>query len=148
MRTSIEIDDQLMREVMRCSGARTKKAAVETALQLLVRTYAQGAIARHRGKVIWEGPRSRGTQKLRSRTKGKTDFKRLRQMRDADIDDSDIPKLDKSFWKNAKLTMPEPKDRLTIRVDHDVVEWLKRAGSGYQTRINAILRSYMEAQSE
>jgi uncharacterized protein (DUF4415 family) len=38
--------------------------------------------------------------------------------------------------------------RLTIRVDHDVVEWLKRAGSGYQTRINAILRSYMKAQSE
>jgi hypothetical protein len=42
----------------------------------------------------------------RARTKGKTDFKRLRQMRDADIDDSDIPKLDKSFWKTAKLTMP------------------------------------------
>jgi len=82
------------------------------------------------------------------RTKGKTDFKRLRRMRDADIDDSDIARLDKSFWKNAKLTMPLPKDRLTIRVDHDVVEWLKRAGNGYQTRINAILRSYMKAQSE
>ena len=38
----------------------------------------------------------------RSRTKGKTDFKRLRQMRDADIDDSDIPKLDKSFWKTCQ----------------------------------------------
>jgi uncharacterized protein (DUF4415 family) len=44
--------------------------------------------------------------------------------------------------------MPEPKDRLTIRVDHDVVEWLKKKGSGYQTRINAILRSYMKAQSD
>jgi Arc/MetJ family transcription regulator len=55
MRTTIEIDDRLMREAMRCSGTRTKKAAVEAALQLLVRTYAQGAIARHRGKVIWEG---------------------------------------------------------------------------------------------
>src|ERR1700732_2331378 len=148
MRISIEIDDRLMRETMRCSGARTMKSAVETALQLLVRTYAQGAIARHRGKVIWEGPGHRRTQKLRARTEGKTDFKRLRQMRDADIDDSDIPKLDRSFWKHAKLTMPEPKDRLTIRVDHDVVEWLKRAGSGYQTRINAILRSYMKAQSD
>jgi uncharacterized protein (DUF4415 family) len=69
-------------------------------------------------------------------------------MRDADIDDSDIRKLDKSFWKTAKLTVPEPKDRLIIRVDHDVVEWLKKAGSGYQTRINAILRFYMKAQSE
>ena len=54
MRTNIEIDDRLMRQAMRCSGARTKKAAVETALQLLVRTYAQGSIARHRGKVQWE----------------------------------------------------------------------------------------------
>jgi uncharacterized protein (DUF4415 family) len=68
-------------------------------------------------------------------------------MRDADIDFSDIPKLGKSFWKTARLAMPEPKDRLTIRVDHDVVQWLKKNGPGYQTRINAILRSYMEAQT-
>jgi uncharacterized protein (DUF4415 family) len=74
----------------------------------------------------------------KARAKGKTDFKRLREMRDADIDFSDIAKLDKSFWKNAKLTVPVAKDRLTIRVDHDVVEWLRNQGSGYQTRINAI----------
>jgi uncharacterized protein (DUF4415 family) len=43
-------------------------------------------------------------------------------MRDADTDDSDISRMDKSFRKTAKLTMVEPKDRLTIRVDHDVVE--------------------------
>ncbi len=79
--------------------------------------------------------------------KGQSDFKRLRQMRDADIDYSDIPRLDESFWKSATLVMPEPKDRLTIRVDHDVVEWLKKNGKGYQTRINAILRSYMQSQS-
>jgi len=84
----------------------------------------------------------------RTRTKGETDFRRLRRMGDAAIDDSDIPSLGKSFWKTAKLRMPEPKDRLTIRVDRDVVQWLKKAGSGYQTRINAILRSYMKAQSD
>jgi uncharacterized protein (DUF4415 family) len=83
-----------------------------------------------------------------TRSKGKTDFKRLRELRDADINFTDIPKLGKSFWKDAKLTLPEPKDRLTIRIDHDVVEWLKKEGSGYQTRINAILRSYMKAQSD
>ena len=81
-----------------------------------------------------------------ARAKGKTDFRSLREMRDEEIDYSDI--LDKSFWRKAKLPMPEPKDRLTIRVDHDVVEWLKKKGSGYQTRINAILRSYMKAQSD
>ena len=83
-----------------------------------------------------------------TRTKGKTDFDRLRGMQDEDIDYSDIPKLDEAFWKTVKLTMPEPKDRLTIRLDHDVVEWLKKHGRGYQTRINAILRSYMRAQSD
>lgn len=82
-----------------------------------------------------------------TRARGATDFRRVRAMRDADIDFSDIPKLGKSFWKTARLIMPEPKDRITIRVDHDVVEWLKKKGRGYQTRINAILRSYMEAQS-
>jgi uncharacterized protein (DUF4415 family) len=83
----------------------------------------------------------------KQQTKGATDFKRLRALPDASIDYFDIPRLGKSFWKTARLTMPEPKDRLTIRVDHDVVEWLKKHGRGYQTRINAILRSYMEAQS-
>jgi uncharacterized protein (DUF4415 family) len=82
-----------------------------------------------------------------ARGKGKSDFKLLRGMRDTDIDDSEIPRLGKSFWKKAKLVMPEPKARLTIRVDRDVVQWLKKAGRGYQTRINAILRSYMDAQS-
>jgi uncharacterized protein (DUF4415 family) len=84
----------------------------------------------------------------RTRSKGATDFKRLRALRDSEIDFSDIPKLDKSFWATAKLTLPEPKDRLTIRVDHDVVQWLKKRGKGYQTRINAILRSYMKAQTD
>ena len=84
----------------------------------------------------------------RTRAKGMTDFKRLRALRDADIDFSEIPRLGRSFWKSARLIMPEPKDRLTIRVDHDVVEWLKKNGPGYQTRINAILRSYMEAQAK
>jgi uncharacterized protein (DUF4415 family) len=89
---------------------------------------------------------TRTTSKARSG--GTTDFKRVRAMRDADIDFSDIPRLGKSFWKNARLVMPEPKDRLTIRVDRDVVKWLKKNGPGYQTRINAILRSYMEAQAQ
>ncbi len=55
MRTNIEIDDKLMRDAMRCSGERTKRAAVEKALRLLVQTHAQGAIRRLRGKVEWEG---------------------------------------------------------------------------------------------
>ena len=66
-------------------------------------------------------------------------------IRDEDIDYSDIPELDEIFWKNAKLRMPENKDRITVRIDHDVLTWLKAQGPGYQTRMNAILRTYMEA---
>jgi Arc/MetJ family transcription regulator len=55
MRTNIEIDDRLMRQAMRSSGARTKRAAVEAGLRLLAETHAQGSIRRLRGKVRWEG---------------------------------------------------------------------------------------------
>ncbi len=55
MRTNIDIDDALMREAMRRSGASTKKAAVEEALRLLVQTHSQISIRKLRGKVRWEG---------------------------------------------------------------------------------------------
>jgi Arc/MetJ family transcription regulator len=55
MRTNIEIEDGLMREAMRSSGKRTKRAAVEAGLRLLVQTRAQAKIRRLRGKVRWEG---------------------------------------------------------------------------------------------
>jgi Arc/MetJ family transcription regulator len=55
MRTNIDIDDQLMREAMRTSGKRTKRAAVEAGLRLLVQTQAQAKIRRLRGKIQWQG---------------------------------------------------------------------------------------------
>jgi Arc/MetJ family transcription regulator len=55
MRTNIDIDDRLMREAMRNSGARTKRAAVEEGLRLLIRTRGQRSIRRLRGKIGWEG---------------------------------------------------------------------------------------------
>lgn len=55
MRTNIDIDDRLMLQAMRSSGARTKKAAVEAGLRLLAETHAQGSIRRLRGRVRWIG---------------------------------------------------------------------------------------------
>ena len=55
MRTNIDIDDQLMRQAMRSSRARTKRAAVEAGLRLLIQTRAQATIRRLRGKIQWEG---------------------------------------------------------------------------------------------
>jgi Arc/MetJ family transcription regulator len=55
MRTNIDIDDRLMRQAMRSSGARTKRAVVEEALRLLIQTRGQSSIRRLRGKVAWDG---------------------------------------------------------------------------------------------
>ena len=76
-----------------------------------------------------------------------TDWKRVDALTDADIDTSDIPPLDDNFFANAELRMPEPKKVITIRLDADVLDWFKSQGSGYQTRMNAVLRMYMERQT-
>jgi Arc/MetJ family transcription regulator len=55
MQTNIEIDDRLMRQAMKSSGATTKRAAVEAALRLLIKTHSQTSIRRLKGKVQWEG---------------------------------------------------------------------------------------------
>ena len=55
MRTTIDVDDALMRKAMRLSGLATKKAVVEAALRLLIQTHSQAGIRRLRGKVKWEG---------------------------------------------------------------------------------------------
>ena len=77
--------------------------------------------------------------------KSKTDWDKLRSMSDSEIDYSDIPPLDKEIFIKAKLQMPKSKPLISIRLDSDVLEWFKSLGAGYQTRINAVLRMYMEA---
>ncbi|MCF7915368.1 MAG: BrnA antitoxin family protein [Spirochaetaceae bacterium] len=66
------------------------------------------------------------------------------EVREEKIDYSDIPELDTSFWDRANIEYPEPKKPVTLRLDRDILEWFKAHGKGYQTRINAVLRSYME----
>jgi len=70
----------------------------------------------------------------------------LAAMPDEDIDTSDIPELTEEFWKNAKVRYPsEGKERLTVRFDEDMVQWFRSQGRGYQTKMNAVLRSFYEA---
>ena len=69
----------------------------------------------------------------------------LRARPDSEIDTSDIPALTKEFWKSA-LRNPfykPTKTLTTVRIDSDVLAWLKAHGKGYQSRINAILRREM-----
>lgn len=55
MRTNIDIDDRLMRQAMRSSGARTKRAVVEEGLRLIIQTRGQKGVRRLRGKLAWQG---------------------------------------------------------------------------------------------
>jgi uncharacterized protein (DUF4415 family) len=86
--------------------------------------------------------------KKRSTTKkSETDWKRVDAMTDADIDLSETPEWTREMFARAVLRRnfkPTPrKKQLTLRIDSDVVDWYKNQGRGYQTRINALLRAYM-----
>ena len=78
-----------------------------------------------------------------------TDWKRLDNMRDEDIDTSDIPPTTPEQFATAivrhGLEDWQPKEQITLRIDADVLEWFRAQGKGYQTQINAPLRAYMVA---
>jgi uncharacterized protein (DUF4415 family) len=86
-----------------------------------------------------------------SETEPATDWKRLGEMTDAEVhaavaSDPDVKPTDESFWKEAHVVMPKPKETVTMRLDADLLAWF-RSERGYQTRINAILRTYMAAHT-
>ncbi|MDR4467740.1 MAG: BrnA antitoxin family protein [Nitrospira sp.] len=80
------------------------------------------------------------------RTSIKSDLARLERLKDRDIDYSEIPPLNPSFLKKAIEAWPPAKQQVTVRLDVDVLDWLKLHGKGYQTRLNRILRATMEHQ--
>lgn len=81
--------------------------------------------------------------------KSETDWERVRNMKDEDIDFSDIPPTTPEMWANGILRKglkPIPrKAQLTLRIDNDVIDFFKEQGRGYQTKINQLLRAYMDA---
>lgn len=80
--------------------------------------------------------------------RSRTDWKRLDSLKNDKIDLSDTPELTPEMFARAivrrGLKPARRKQQLTIRVDSDVLEWYKKKGPGYQTRINALLRAYMQ----
>ena len=78
-----------------------------------------------------------------------TDLARLDALTDQEIDYSDLPEVPAEMFARAVvrsgLKPVARKAQLTLRVDSDVLEWFKKQGQGYQTKINALLRAYMEA---
>jgi uncharacterized protein (DUF4415 family) len=81
-----------------------------------------------------------------------SDWRRIDAQTDHDIrrailTDSDAaPEVDAAWFKSARVVMPEPKQAVSLRLDREVMEWFKKQGRGYQTRINAVLRAYVNSQ--
>lgn len=95
------------------------------------------------------GFRSALIKTMKKAPQSQTNWKRLREMKDEDIDFSENPEWTPEMFAGAVVRRglkPAPaKAQLTLRLDSDVLDWFKRQGRGYQTRINALLRAYMEA---
>lgn len=85
---------------------------------------------------------ARSKQALR----GRADLARLRRMSEREIEATSPPELadlPNDFWDQAKVVEPAAKQPISLRVDADVLEWFRTQGPRYQSRINAVLRSYM-----
>jgi uncharacterized protein (DUF4415 family) len=81
----------------------------------------------------------------------RTNWTRLRSMTHKQIQaglrkDPEARATDEAFWARAKIVMPRSKKTVTMRLDADPLDWF-RSNPGYQTRINAVLRAYMNAQA-
>lgn len=85
------------------------------------------------------------TTTLDERGQGRTDWDKVRSLSDAEIDQaiaSSPDEADADWSDDAELIIPEPKVLLSLRIDKDVLDYFKSTGKGYQTRMNAVLRSY------
>jgi uncharacterized protein (DUF4415 family) len=77
--------------------------------------------------------------------------KAFREMSDEEVErraaaDPDAGIIPPGFWDNATVRMPQSKQQITLRLDPDVIRWFKRTGKGYQSRMGAVLRSYVQAK--
>ena len=92
------------------------------------------------------------TRRWGDRRKGRTDWARVDRLTDEDIaravaNDPDAAPIDID-WSDAVLVIPARKKAISIRVDEDVLDFFKKAGRGYQRRINAVLRSDMQQKAK
>lgn len=84
--------------------------------------------------------------------RGNTDWARVDALTDEDIakavaeDPDAAPLLDREWFKKARIVLPEPKVPVSIRLDREVLDWFKAQGPRYQSRINAVLRAFVDAR--
>ncbi len=86
---------------------------------------------------------------LRAGGKSRTNSTRVRSKTEAELErdiaaDADFKDVPENWFEAAEAVMPAPKKLLSLRLDEDVVNWFKQQGPGYQTRMNAVLRAFVE----
>ena len=84
---------------------------------------------------------------IRRKDEDQTDWERLRREREQGIEPVIEPDEGDFDWSKARVVMPSQKTLISVRLDNDVLAFFKAYGRGYQTRMNAVLRSYMEAKT-
>ena len=79
-------------------------------------------------------------------SRGRADLSRLRRVSDAEVrrtSPSELADLPANFWDDAEVVAPTSKRAISLRLDEDVLDWFRRSGPRYQTRMNAVLRMYV-----
>jgi uncharacterized protein (DUF4415 family) len=95
-------------------------------------------------------PIAKSTRRSSVPSQGRAKLAKLRRMTDAEIAQSspeELRDLPKDFWDDAVPVLPAAKIPISLRVDADVLEFFRETGPRYQSRMNAVLRSYMERTS-
>jgi uncharacterized protein (DUF4415 family) len=96
--------------------------------------------------VVNEHATKKRSREPMSPTRGRADLGRLRRMTEAEIRrtaPSELVDLPAGFWDAGEIVVPTAKQAISLRVDQDVLDWFRQTGARYQTRMNAVLRSYM-----
>jgi uncharacterized protein (DUF4415 family) len=88
-------------------------------------------------------------EERRTHGESRTDLARVRAKTAVELErdiasDPDFSDVPEDWYKSAEAVMPTPKKLLSLRLDRDVVDWFKQQGPGYQTRINAVLRAFVQ----
>jgi uncharacterized protein (DUF4415 family) len=88
---------------------------------------------------------------MRERGEGRSDWDRVKNLTDEEIEraiaeDPDAGTLPESWPEGVEIGMPKAKERITVRLDTDVLDWFRTQGKGYQTRINAVLKAFVDSQ--
>ena len=91
--------------------------------------------------------KKRSSEPRRRPSRGRAELSRLRRLSDAEIrrtSPSELADLPANFWDDAEVVAPTSKRAISLRLDEDVLDWFRRSGPRYQTRMNAVLRMYVK----